>query len=427
MNVKEESSRKKKRDIIHESGREAEDVDIHDYEQKLQACIRRIENEKFPEEDKLLLTSYLKHMGAQGVSKGRVFKLAWTLLTLRRHLTCNLREADRGRIEELMNWLNHTDFSANTKSDDKKILKKFYKYVRYGNADKTTPFPIEVSWIDTSIKKNEQVEPDVITETEAKRMIDAALTIRDKALVAVLFEGGFRIGEALGMRVLDVAFDENGAKLSVHGKTGSRTVRIIAAAPILAMYIEQHPFKESQGPLWIHYGTFHKYGRMSYQSARETLIRIADLAGITKRIHPHLFRHSAATRDGEYNISERILELKFGWTKGSRMAARYTHFRDAKIADSIFLSTYAGKEFKPPEPEFRPLKCVRCNTENTPGMRYCGSCGSPLSREEITRSSVEQELMAREMSDIKEILKGLLSGQATESKTPESVQQTENP
>ena len=46
---------------------------------------------------------------------------------------------------------------------------EFYKYVRHGNADKGTPIPQAVSWIDTSIKKNEQVESGVITEEEAKR------------------------------------------------------------------------------------------------------------------------------------------------------------------------------------------------------------------------------------------------------------------
>lgn len=70
-----------------------------------------------------------------------MFKLAWTLLTLRKNMKFKLREADRGKIEEFMDWLNHTEFSANTKSDHKKILKKFYKFVRFGNADKTTPVP----------------------------------------------------------------------------------------------------------------------------------------------------------------------------------------------------------------------------------------------------------------------------------------------
>ena len=31
---------------------------------------------------------------------------------------------------------------------------------------------------------------------------------------------------------------------------------------------------------------------MSYQATRETLVRIAELAGVRKRVHPHVFRHS---------------------------------------------------------------------------------------------------------------------------------------
>ena len=398
-----------------------EETDIQRYEWRLQACVKRIDKASFADEDKLLIKSYLKHMGAQGVGKGRIFKLAWTLLTLRRNMTFKLRDADRGKIEELMDWLNHSEFSANTKSDHKKILKKFYKFVRHGNADKSTPIPPEVSWIETSIKKNEQVEPDVITEGEAKRMVDAATSVRDKALVAVLFEGGFRIGEALGMRVSDVVFDENGAKVSVHGKTGSRTVRLIASSPILGLYIQQHPFKNGDGPLWIHFGNVKRNRLMSYQATRETLIRIAVSAGLTKRIHPHLFRHSAATRDGEYNISERILEVKYGWSKGSKMAARYTHIRDTKIADDIFLSTYAGKEFKAPEPQFRPLACVRCGKENTPGMQYCGSCGTPLNRAELAKSSVETQEMKNDIREIKDLLGRYLSSTQQEAPKGQST------
>ena len=58
--------------------KEEENEDIHGYEWKVQTCIRRIEKAGFAEEDKLLIKSYLKHMGAQGVSKGRVFKIAWS-------------------------------------------------------------------------------------------------------------------------------------------------------------------------------------------------------------------------------------------------------------------------------------------------------------------------------------------------------------
>jgi hypothetical protein len=62
-------------------------------------------------------------MGAQGVSKGRVFKIAWTLLMLRRNMDCTFSGANRGMIEKLIEWLNGSEFSANARSDHKKILK----------------------------------------------------------------------------------------------------------------------------------------------------------------------------------------------------------------------------------------------------------------------------------------------------------------
>jgi hypothetical protein len=69
------------------------------------------------DKDKQLIKNYLKHMGAQRVYKGGVFEIAWTLLTLRRHLTCNFGQAHRGKIEEPTDWLNDMEFTANTKSD----------------------------------------------------------------------------------------------------------------------------------------------------------------------------------------------------------------------------------------------------------------------------------------------------------------------
>jgi len=82
----------------------------------------------------------------------------------------------------------------------------------------------------------------VITEDEAMAMVRSANKARDKAFIAVLYEGGFRIGEALTARVGDLEFDENGAKLKVHGKTGGRTVRLITSVPLLARWLEEHPF-----------------------------------------------------------------------------------------------------------------------------------------------------------------------------------------
>ena len=74
----------------------------------------------------------------------------------------------------------------------------------------------------------------MLTEDEAKAMVEAAVKLRDKAFISVLYEGGFRIGDILTARLGDLTFDEKGTHLRVHDKTGSRVVRIITSVPLLA-------------------------------------------------------------------------------------------------------------------------------------------------------------------------------------------------
>jgi len=380
------------------------DEDIHFYGKKLASYLTRLDCLVKNEEDRKLVRAYLDHLKAQGLSTGRLYKITWTLVDIRKRLSSSTFEsASRKEIERLVAEINSSEYTANTKSDHKKILKKFYKFVRYGNGDRKTPYPPEVAWVDTSIKKNELEEPDVITEEEAKRMIEAATSTRDKALIAVAYEGGFRIGELLGMEIKDVSFDENGARVNVHGKTGPRTVRLMASAPLLARYMDDHPLKGKQdSPLWINpVDSGRNAGkRMAYMTTREAILRVAGRAGITKRIYPHLFRHSAATRDASYNINERLLEIRYGWTKGSRMAARYTHIKDEKAVDDTLLNLYAGKEAKPPAPEFHPIVCARCQEKNSPGMRFCGRCGTPLDQRELAKQSVEIEDLRQKVDEI---------------------------
>ena len=232
-------------------------ADFQNYERRLSLCLKRIDREEgCPAEDKQLIKDFIFHCQAQGVSPGRLYKLCWTLLSLKRQLPVSFRDATRKEMEQLVARVNVSGrYTANTRSDCKEILKRFYKYVRNGNADKITPFPPEVAWISTEVKRNEQKEPDVLGEDEIKRLITGATSTRDKAFIAVLAEGGFRIGEILSGSIGDAVFDENGVRLTVRGKTGQRTVRLITSAPLLGFYVQEHPLKnDPTAPLWYKFG-----------------------------------------------------------------------------------------------------------------------------------------------------------------------------
>ena len=402
-------------------------TDFHDYGIRLEHTLNRIDREDILPADKKLIREFVYHCQAQGVSPGRLYKLAWNLLGIKRRIPTSFRKATRKDIERLVGSINSSEWSPNTKSDAKKILKRFYKFVRTGNADKTTPYPADVAWINTDIKKNEQREPEVLTEDEVKRLISAATSTRAKAFIAVIAEGGFRVAEMLSSSVKDVLFDENGARLTVRGKTGQRTVRLITSVPLLGFYLQEHPRKgEPDAPLWYKFEKREDVGPLKYRDARGDIWKASKLAKISKKVHPHLFRHSAATRDSTYGLNERMLEIKYGWSKGSRMAARYTHIQDVQVVDSHLLGIYAGKQIEAPKPTLVTSDCPRCNEKNTPGMSYCGKCGCPLNKQELAKAGVEiEELKAkiRELEDFKNGIRTVTSITPEEFRTGMKVLQ----
>ena len=70
-------------------------------------------------------------------------------------------------------------------ADFKMIVKRFMKFVRYGDTDKDTPYPEEVRWLRKTIKASEKQEPLYFTDEEVHALIKAADTTRDKALISV--------------------------------------------------------------------------------------------------------------------------------------------------------------------------------------------------------------------------------------------------
>ncbi len=72
-------------------------------------------------------------------------------------------------------------------------------------------------------------------------MVENCTCIRDKAMVMTLFESGLRVGELLTMQIKNVRFEQQGAYLSVTGKTGDKVVFVYLSAPLLSQWVSQHP------------------------------------------------------------------------------------------------------------------------------------------------------------------------------------------
>ena len=211
-------------------------------------------------------------------------------------------------------------------------------------------------------------------------MIKVADHPRDKAMVALLYESGFRIEELLTLCIKNIRFDEYGAKIMVRqGKTGMRLIRIVASVPFLSTWIENHPLSDNpDAPLWIGIGTRNKNKCMCYDNAWYLLKKLLKRAGIKKRVHPHLFRHSRATYFKKKKFSSDQMCHYFGWVEGSKMPSRYTHLSGKDIEEDVLRINGIKIKDEEDNNKFISKPCPRCKESVSPGGKFCPRCGTPF-------------------------------------------------
>ena len=139
-------------------------------------------------------------------------------------------------------------------------------------------------------KKPRQIVKDTLTEAEVTRLIFNAESMRDKAMIALLAYSGVRNLELCNIRVRDFDPGRNSIRV-IKGKGIKDGLCNISSdcTKILLEYLQDHPHT---GDDFL----FHTYqgNKMTTGAVRKQVKKAARLAGITKRVYPHLIRHSLA-------------------------------------------------------------------------------------------------------------------------------------
>ena len=154
---------------------------------------------------------------------------------------------------------------------------------------------------------------DVEAILEAAGADGTALSMRDRALLEVLYGTGARISEGTGLDVDDI--DLVDATVLLRGK-GSKE-RLVpfgsyAAEAIEAYLVRGRPelvsAKTPGGALFLN----SRGGRLSRQSAWAVLAKAADRAGVTRDVSPHTLRHSFATHLLDGGADVRVVQELLG-------------------------------------------------------------------------------------------------------------------
>lgn len=217
--------------------------------------------------------------------------------------------------------------SERYKVDVKITVRQFYKWM-WGNC---RVYPEIVDWIDTYCPVK---EIPALTEGEVETMLDRSRTPLQRALIQTLFDGGFRIGELLNVRLRHVRLSRldpyNPANACFvirvpFSKTLRRTVVLPmpASTKWLRQWLEAHPAQPRIRPDGeIEADDTSKQLFPIVDCSVRTILRRAGRNFIGRRVYPHLMRHTSATfwanRLPYFKFCKR-----FGWSMTSNMPKRY--------------------------------------------------------------------------------------------------------
>lgn len=322
---------------------------------------------------------------------------------------------DKDLIEKFLAYVGDKELSEDTVLDyldhlrDYTFIRKgknvhYSKYSIYLMETKVKQFltfvqPELSSCITPKMPKTRKLPENMLTEEDIEKLLNACQSLRDKALVAFLYESGCRKGELLSVKLNNVVLDSMGAVVTLpEGKTGARRIRVVFSASYLRQYMENHPNSDSNSYLFC--STHAPYGRISDSGLKKQLKEIAVRAGITKNVFPHLLRHSRATHLAKH-LSEQSLKTYLGWTPGSGMASVYVHLSGQDI-DPEILKMHGIEVESTYVPSLKVGRCPRCKELNNENSLYCGKCGLPL--QDAARQQLEEAEVAVDMDIIQAAL-----------------------
>lgn len=180
---------------------------------------------------------------------------------------------------------------------------------------------------------------DVLSPEEMRRLEDAAEAERDKLIVRLLADTGIRVGELIKLCTGDLVESGRDRFLKIEGKGGRD--RLVPIAPRihqrLDRYIRRTRPDASSNRIFVglRRGRSGDYEPLT-SSGVEQLVRVlGEKASIKRRVHPHLFRHSAITDQLRKGVNPLLVAKNAGHSSLSMIARTYSHLDAGDVASAM--------------------------------------------------------------------------------------------
>lgn len=275
-----------------------------------------------------------------------------------------------------------------------------------------------ISHLRPQTKKKQNVIKDVLNPKEVAKMISYADDFRTKALISLMMDAGLRIGEVIALKVKNLIQDDYGMKVIMQeGKTGERQVRLTDSIPDIRNHLNSFKFKietkeglkpDPEAYLFNSLAGYKPENRnkedtnsrektlnkkirkkrgISYEGIYGILKKVGERAGITKNVHPHIFRHSRAHQllmEG-WSVHEVQKHLGHSSITSTEVYLNYSSedYHNAVLKRKGLIKNKHKKAAQ--DKSLEPRRCFHCSHENPGHVQFCERCNGPITLKAIER------------------------------------------
>lgn len=230
----------------------------------------------------------------------------------------------------------HKEYKPKTVKRKIASLKAFFHYLEYKELLEHNPFQkIDIRFREAKLLPKtipfHSIQSFLSTlyaqKDFAKSEYQIRCSIRDIAVIELLFATGMRISELCSLKPEDIDLESRNVR--IYGKGARERIIQIGNPEVLsALSIYEKTF-ESDIAACGYFFVNRLQHKLSDQSVRFMIHQYAQLAGIEQHITPHMFRHSFATLLLEQNVDIRYIQQMLGHSSINTTEI-YTHVSNTK-------------------------------------------------------------------------------------------------
>ena len=173
--------------------------------------------------------------------------------------------------------------------------------------------------------RQEKRLPTVLSEEEVIRFFQAVTHPRDRVALLTTYAAGLRVSEVLGLKPADIDSD----RMLIHVRQGKgRKDRMVMLSPTLQEELDLY-IRWARPHHWLFPGANpaeHLHSRTLQRACQLT----GEAAQISKRVTPHVLRHSFATHLLDAGTDLRVIQALLGHAS-IRTTAIYTHVSTRRL------------------------------------------------------------------------------------------------